>query len=282
VPVSPVLLTSGAEGLIAADGDTPIRIAEPSNKLEQRLDELYRAPPEEFTAARNALAGELKAAGEGEAAATVRRLKRPTQAAWLVNGLSLDHPTEVRRLLETAERLRELHAELGRSQSAEQLREAAKEEREALARLTELARDGFGGPRPSAATLDRVAETLQAAASDEETARLVSAGRLDRERRAASLAGGTPVEVPPAKEKPAREAQAAELKEARAALKQLQRRAKTVRTRQGREAKARDRAEAELAQAQAALESGDDELAGLEEEIAEKERSIARLAGRAR
>ena len=225
-----------------AAGFAPLStIARKQDKLEQRLDGLYRAPPEEFTAARNELASELNAAGDGDAAAKVKQLKRPTQAAWLVNRLSLDHPAEIRGLLEAADRLRQLHGGFGRSESGERLREAAREEREALARLTELARDGFGGSRPSSAALDRVAETLQAAASDEETARVVSRGRLDRERRAASLTGGRVAAPTRAATKPPSKARARELKEgARATLKRLQRRAKQVIARRDREREARN------------------------------------------
>ena len=111
-----------------AAGFAPLStIARKQDKLEERLDGLYRAPPEEFTAARNELASELNAAGDGDAAAKVKQLKRPTQAAWLVNRLSLDHPAEIRGLLEAADRLRKLHGEFGRSESGERLREAARD-----------------------------------------------------------------------------------------------------------------------------------------------------------
>jgi hypothetical protein len=80
---------------------------------ERRLDELYRGAPEEFTSARNGLAAELKAAGGAEGAAEVKRLKRPTQAAWVVNRLSLDHPDETKALLDSADRLRDAQSRLG-------------------------------------------------------------------------------------------------------------------------------------------------------------------------
>ena len=260
-----------------AAGFAPLStIARKQDKLEERLDGLYRAPPEEFTAARNELASELNAAGDGDAAAKVKQLKRPTQAAWLVNRLSLDHPAEIRGLLEAADRLRQLHGEFGRSESGERLREAAREEREALARLTELARVA-SGDLPPAPALDRVAETLQAAASDEETARVVSRGRLDRERRAASLTGGRVAAPTRAATKPPSKARARELKEARATLKRLQRRAKQLLARRDREREARKRAEAKLGSARAALESTEEELAGLEDEIADNERLLTRL-----
>lgn len=47
------------------------------------IDELYQLPPEEFTAARNALAKTLT----GEAARDVKALKKPNAVAWAVNQL---------------------------------------------------------------------------------------------------------------------------------------------------------------------------------------------------
>ena len=197
---------------------THSHIADSDDKVERRLDELYRGAPEDFTAGRNELAAELKAAGEAEVAADVKRQKRPTQAASVVNRLSLDHSDETQALLDAAERLRDVHSQLGTAGSGERLREAARLERQALERLMEIAREM--DPRPSAATLDRVGETLQAAGSDEEVARLVRTGRLDRERRAAGLPGEATPTRSRAATKPAKD-RSQELKEARAALKEL-------------------------------------------------------------
>ena len=141
--------------------------------------------------------------GEAEAAADVKRQKRPTQAASVVNRLSLDHPDETQALLDAAEAaprrsLAARHRGLRRASAR-----GRPEEREALERLMEIAREM--GPRPSAATLDRVGETLQAAGSDEEVARLVRTGRLDRERRAAGLPGGATPTRSRAATKPAKD-----------------------------------------------------------------------------
>ncbi|MEP6594233.1 MAG: hypothetical protein ABJC51_11100, partial [Acidobacteriota bacterium] len=49
-------------------------------RLDAEIDRLYQLPPEEFTAARNALA---KSAGTE--AAAIRQLAKPPLAAWAVN-----------------------------------------------------------------------------------------------------------------------------------------------------------------------------------------------------
>ena len=245
-----------------------------SDKVERRLDELYRGAPEQFTAGRNELAAELKAAGEAEAAADVKRRKRPTQAASVVNRLSLDHPDETQALLEAAEQLRDVHAQLGTADSGERLREAARLERQALERLMEIARQM--GPRPSSSTLDRVGETLQAAGSDEDLARLVRTGRLDRERRAAGLTGGATPARPRTATKPAKE-RSRELKQVRAALKELRRREKRTRTLQEKALQWRSDAESKLEDARAAVTDSENELASIEGEIADRERELRRL-----
>jgi hypothetical protein len=251
-------------------------MADSHDKLERRLDELYRGAPEDFTSGRNELASELKAAGEAEAAADLKRLKRPTQAASVVNRLSLDHPDETQALLEAAEHLRDVHSRLGTASSGERLRRAAQEEREALERLMELARQM--DPRPSAATLDSAHETLQAAGSDEEVARLVRTGRLDRERRAASVTGGATLTRSRAATKPAKD-RSRELKDVRAALAELRRREKRTRTAQRKALQRRAKAESQLEDARAAVTESEDELASIEGDIADRERELGRLEG---
>ncbi len=255
---------------------THSHIADSHDKVERRLDELYRGAPEDFTAGRNELAAKLKAAGEAEVAADVKRQKRPTQAASVVNRLSLDHSDETQALLDAAERLRDVHSQLGAAGSGERLREAARTERQALERLMEIARQM--GPRPSAATLDRVGETLQAAGSDEGVARLVRTGRLDRERRAAGLpAAATPTRsraaTKPAQDRPQ------ELKEVRAALKELGRREARARTAQTKALQRRADAESRLEEARAVVTETQGELASIEGEITDLERQLRRLEG---
>ena len=50
-----------------------------------RLAALYAEPLASFTPARDALAKDLKAAGDTEAAARAKSLRKPALAAWVVN-----------------------------------------------------------------------------------------------------------------------------------------------------------------------------------------------------
>lgn len=53
--------------------------------LEAAIDGLFRVPPERFVAERDALASSLRTDKRRDDAATVKKLRRPTVAAWAVN-----------------------------------------------------------------------------------------------------------------------------------------------------------------------------------------------------
>ena len=102
----------------------------------EALDDLYAAPPEEFTAARDRLAKELKAAGDAEAAAEVKARRRPTVVAWAINQAVRSHPQALQDLLAAGTALRRAHDRLvaGRT-DREALRTAAEDERAAVTTL---------------------------------------------------------------------------------------------------------------------------------------------------
>ena len=78
---------------------------------------------------------------------------------------------------------------LAGDKDADALRKAAADERAAIAALIDSARSIASNDerKLSPATLDRVAETLQAANADTRLAERVRAGRLDKEARSATL-----------------------------------------------------------------------------------------------
>ena len=127
------------------------------------IDRLYGLPLAEFTAARNAAAGELRKAGQREAADQVKALRKPTAAAAAVNRLVREHRGEVEQFLRAAAAMRDAQFS-GKSD----LTAATKEEHAALARLTRL-----GG--------EAVRQTLLAAAVDDEAAQQLLEARLERE-----------------------------------------------------------------------------------------------------
>lgn len=160
----------------------------PTGVSDEALDGLFHGPLEEFTPARNALAKELRGEGDGDAAAWVKQLKKPTRPAWLVNQLGVRKRDAVDELLALGERLRDLQQQmLAGSVDRDRLREAAQGEQRAIEELIRTAEAIGREHSVGAQVLDRVAETLQAASSDPEVAEAIAKGRLQREARATSL-----------------------------------------------------------------------------------------------
>jgi hypothetical protein len=235
--------------------------------LEQELDGLYDLPLEDFTTARNDLAGRLKRAHQTEAAATVRALKKPSVVAWTANRLARDEPAQVAALLEAGERLRQAQQRLlaGKGRAADLGVEAAAE-RETLRALLASGRRLLG-ERASPSLLDRLGQTLRAAAVDDVGRLLLERGRLTEELKAVGF--GALEAVKPARRRSdevgraARErvtalraearALAAEARAADAAASQSRRAAELLAEEAAQKRADADRAASELAEAEEAL-----------------------------
>jgi hypothetical protein len=150
-------------------------------------DELYGAPLAEFTARRDARAKEMRK--EDRAAANaVKRLRKPSVAAWAVNQLRRRSPDDLEALLAAGEALRQ--AQLGGG-DRDAIRAAAADEREAVERLVGDAAEALRSEASgvSDATLEAVRGTLHAAASDDEARELIRRGALTEARQAVGLGG---------------------------------------------------------------------------------------------
>ncbi len=131
--------------------------------IEDIIDRLYGLPLAEFTVARNEAVGELRRAGQREAADRVKALAKPTVAAAAVNRLVREHRAEVGQFLRAAEVLRDAQFAGKGDLAAATMREG-----EELERLVHT-----GG--------EAVRQTLLAAAADEDAARQLVEARLERE-----------------------------------------------------------------------------------------------------
>jgi hypothetical protein len=152
--------------------------------LDRELDALYDLPLEEFTKARNDLVARLRKAHQSEAAAEVRALKKPTVVAWAANRLARDEPKLTAALLEAGERLRETQQRaLAGNAKQDEVTEAAAAERETIRGLLTAARRSFGD-RATSALLDKLSQTLRAAAVDPTARPLLEHGRLTEELQA--------------------------------------------------------------------------------------------------
>ena len=149
--------------------------------LDARLQDLFARPPAEFTAARNALAKELRAAGREEEAKQAAALRRPTAPVWAVNQLARRSTREIEALLEASEQVRKAQLQGARG---DELRAAMAAQREALAKLEGAAEQILrgAGMQVSAATTRAVQSTLQAAATGSaETKEKLRQGMLEEE-----------------------------------------------------------------------------------------------------
>jgi hypothetical protein len=148
----------------------------PVPTLDDIARELYAVNPDEFTAARDERAAQAKKAGDTELARQLRKLRRPTTSAWLVNLLCRERNDELNKLLELAERFRE------EGLTGQRMRELSEQRRRLVRRLLgdaeRLAENA--GIGTSAEVIRQVEATLGAAVADSEAAELVLRGQLDK------------------------------------------------------------------------------------------------------
>jgi hypothetical protein len=154
---------------------------------DERVARLYGLAPEQFTPERNALAAELRAEGDREAAAAVKALRKPTAAAWVVNQLVRAEPDLVEALLGAGGELRQAHRQAASGRGAAQLRAAAEAERSAIEMLLARAPAAIGRPL-SPALVESVRNSLHAASSGDEARELVRTGTLTTELRPSAWA----------------------------------------------------------------------------------------------
>jgi hypothetical protein len=160
---------------------------------DDEIDRLYGLPLEEFIPARDALSKELRDTGRRGEATAIKKLPKPTVAAWAVNQAVRSQPRAARELWEAGDALAAAQeAVLSGKGSGADLREAAERERAAVDPLVDAARGLLtsSGGDLSETTIDRVRATLQAAAIDADAREDVAAGRAVRERAPRGLFGG--------------------------------------------------------------------------------------------
>jgi hypothetical protein len=149
-----------------------------ADSLSQAAADLYAMAPAEFTAARDELAKQARAAGKRDDAALIKKLTRPTVSAWLVNQLVRTAPEPTGRLYELAQALHAAQQEL----AGDKLRELSVQRRQVIAELmSEVSRIAAGaGVAASTGALDEVRATLEAALADAGARDAVRTGQLTR------------------------------------------------------------------------------------------------------
>jgi DNA repair exonuclease SbcCD ATPase subunit len=147
--------------------------SDPSQLLEI-ADELYGLPQDEFTPTRDARAKELKA--DKELAAAVKKLKKPSVAAWVVNLFVRRESEQVEQVIAIGTSLREAQEGM----DGAELRALTKQRRQLTSAVTQQARSlaKDEGVKVTQAVSDQVEGTLTAAMLDPECAKAVRSGLL--------------------------------------------------------------------------------------------------------
>jgi hypothetical protein len=156
--------------------------------VDAEMRSLYAGAPDRFVEERNALAERLKAEGDAAAAKRVAGLKRPTVAAWAVDQLASADPEKLDQLLDAGRELATAQRQVATAGGAERMQEIASVRRRLVDDLVGTAERALSdsGMPPARATLDKVANTLTAIATDDDAADQVRAGILPKELPAPS------------------------------------------------------------------------------------------------
>jgi hypothetical protein len=158
---------------------------------DQRIDDLYRGPLGEFTAARNALVKTLR----GADASRIRKLVKPSVVAWAVNQVYWQARKIYDQLIKSGERLRKAQIAALEGKKAD-VRDASEAHRRAIADAVKEAQRlaSAAGSQPGPDALMRTFEALSLAPEPPEPP-----GRLARELQPAgfeALTGVTPTSAP--------------------------------------------------------------------------------------
>lgn len=151
-------------------------------------EELYALAPGDFIATRDEWIRFARESGDRKLATQLSALRKPTQAAWVVNTLWRTHRDTVEQLLDLAEPLRDAQEQL----AGEQLRQLSNTRRRLVSVLLDDARKqaAQAGARVSADTLRDAGDTLEAGLADPKIAEQIRTGRMTQ---AASYAGFGPI-----------------------------------------------------------------------------------------
>jgi|ERR1700683_3644623 len=146
--------------------------------LESATQELYGLAPTQFTAARDAKASEARQTGSSELAASLKKLRKPSVGAWLANLLVLGQSKDIERLIELGAELRSPKRKL----EGEEIRRVSKEKGDVVSKLVREARSRASrtDQSVSAAAIQELEGTLEAAFADPEAAESLRGGRLSR------------------------------------------------------------------------------------------------------
>lgn len=219
---------------------------------DERADELYSVPPEEFTTKREELVRAAKAAGDQAAARAIRALRKPSTSAWLANQLVRARRDDVTALVDLGSALRDAQGRL----EGDALRELSRQRRKAVNGLVREARQlAVRLGRPVSDEIGRqLEEILEAALASPRAAAELQSGRL---AAALERSGGFEAAEPP---------------------QHAARVGRVDRADRAAQRKSADDAEARQRREQAARQAARDASRSLTERISERDAAIAKIS----
>jgi hypothetical protein len=238
----------------------------PASHDDEQLDDLYRGPLSEFTAARNAIIKTLR----GADASRVRKLAKPTSVAWAINQVYWRARKIYDQLLKSGERLRKAQIAALEGKKAD-LRDASEAHRRAIAEAVKEAQRlaAAAGSQPGPDALMRTFEALSLASEPPEPP-----GRLTKELQPAgfeALTGVTPKPVERSVAPKSTDRRAAAAAPPPVDLKALARQQKEAEARKAAEEKRRAAAEkkrdAAIKKAEAAVERAKKQMLAAQESL---------------
>jgi hypothetical protein len=171
----------------------------------QSPHDLYGLPLDRFIPERAALVKELRGDKRRDEANAVAALRKPSVAAWAVNQLVRTQTEEIEALFGAGDDLAGAQADAASGKRAgDAMRDASRRQRDAVSRLIQAAEGliGSDGHPLSQTTLERVGDTLRAAAIDEDARRQVKDGCLAHELRFVGLGVGDALTAAPPRSSP--------------------------------------------------------------------------------
>jgi hypothetical protein len=240
---------------------------------EGEIDRLYGLPLEEFTPARDELARRVRGEGHRDLAAEIKRLRKPSLPAWVVNQLARQRELDMQRLVKAGEQLAGAQVEAIRGQSGDAFLQARRDEQHALEALAARAREILADAGRGPAALDRVLATLRAGSLTQDGRALLKSGRLTEELQPPgfeALAGlnipATAAAPPAAERKPANDARR-RIRDLRRELRALETQATAAKRRALELREQLQGAEAEATRLEAERRQAEEELAAAESEL---------------
>jgi len=150
--------------------------------LPKAADDLFALSLGEFTRRRNDLAKKLKADGDAKGSAEVAALAKPTLAAWALNQLARKESNLITELIKADETLRNPASRL-------ESREASKVRNEIIKKIVSAASGTLEAQGHSAGpgVTQKITQVLLAVGADEDGAKDLAAGRLQRDLQPGGL-----------------------------------------------------------------------------------------------